>query len=100
MATEWRTNAQGERHCFYMVPMSEPAHQALAWIADRYGSAGVLYDGSTYNAETETLEIPEHVAWDYCEELPRDNGVEGAILPPCAGGELADALIAFWQEIV
>lgn len=100
MATEWRTNNQGEWHCFYMVPMSEASYRSLAWIADRYTSAEVLYDGSTYNTETGMLEVPEHVAWDYSEELPRDNGVEGAILPPCAGGELADVLIAFWEEIV
>lgn len=84
----------------YTLTLSPDAHRALAWIADRYTSAEVLYDGSEYDEDTQTLTVPEHVAHNYLDELPQDNGVEGAVLPPCAGGPLAEALISLYEQIV
>lgn len=84
----------------YSIRLDQDAMNALAWIADRYVSAEVLYDGSDYDPDTETLTVPEHIAWEYVEALPKDNGVAYADLPPCAGGLLAEALIAFFNSIV
>lgn len=84
----------------YVVPMSPEAFDALGWIADRYTSAEILWDGSDYDEDTETLTVPEGVAWSYRDALPEDNGVADAALPPCAGGPLADSLLALLDSIV
>ncbi len=86
----------------YRLNLTPAEAKALAWIADRYQSATVLWDGAEHE-ETDAgtiLTIPEHVAWDYAEALPRDNGVPGACLPPCAGGPLAEKLLDFLDSIV
>lgn len=84
----------------YTIKLDRSAYDALAWIADRYVSAEVLYDGSDYDEETETLTVPEHVAWEYTWALPEDNGNPNQAVPPCAGGPLADALLDFFVSIV
>lgn len=75
---------------FYVIPMSPDTYRSLAWIADRYTSAAVLYDGATHRPNV--LIIPEPVAAAYLAELPQDNGNPYQLVPPCAGGPLADAL--------
>lgn len=84
----------------YTIHLTGDAWNTLLWIADRYTSAEVLVQGSDYDDETGILTVPEHVAWEYAEALPEDNGVADAFLPPCAGGPLADALVEFFDSIV
>lgn len=84
----------------YTIRLQRHEMDALAWIADRYTSAEILWDGSDYDEETSILTVPEHVAWEYRDALPEDNGDPGATLPPCAGGSLAVALLAFLEGIV
>ena len=84
----------------YTISLDRDALATLAWIADRYTSAEILFDGSDYDAETETLTVPEHVAWEYAAALPEDNGNPTQSVPPCAGGPLAEALISFLDSIV
>lgn len=76
----------------YLMPHTDDAHRALAWIADRYTSAAELYDGATYRPHV--LIIPEPVAAAYFRELPQDNGIPWQTVPPCAGGPLAAALLS------
>lgn len=86
----------------YATKLPGKCKDSLAWIADRYTSAEKLYDGSTFVRSTDgfVMFTPEHVAWEYLDELPKDNGVQGAVLPPCAGGPLATALIGLWEAII
>ncbi len=91
----------------YKLTLTSSEHRALAWVADRYGSAEILYDGMVRTDDDDSgdgwggvFDVPEHVAWNYAEELPRDNGVESALLPPCAGGSLAGKLIGLLDGIV
>ena len=80
----------------YVIPMTPAAHKALAWIADRYSSAAVLFDGSRFVANV--LVVPEGVAHEYVQALEEEDG--SPLVPPCAGGPLADALIELWEAIV
>lgn len=81
----------------YVVPMSKGAQRSLAWIADRYVSAAYLFDGS--RRLPNALVVPEHVAHEYIRSLEEDE--DGSpIVPPCAGGELADVLVDLWNAVV
>ena len=88
----------------YRLDLTAEEHKALAWVADRYYSASVLYDGMDATDENDqdwggSFDIPEHVAWEYEEELSEENG-GGLIVPPCVGGTLADKLIALRERIM
>lgn len=86
----------------YLTALPDPkAKDALAWIADRYECATVLYDGSRFvrSRNGHVMVTPEHVAWEYLAELEVENG-GGLLVPPCAGGPLADALIELREAIV
>ena len=79
----------------YVVPMAANAYSSLCWIAARYPSADVLVLGSTHRPNV--LIVPERVAHDYLAELEEEDG--SPIIPPCAGGPLANALVDLWQAI-
>ena len=89
----------------YLLTLTYEEQRALGWVADRYHCAEVLYDGM-YALDGEdadgsvTYRVPEHVAWEYAEALPLENGVEGAVLPPCVGGMLGEKLVRLLEEIV
>lgn len=89
-----------EPYITYNVPMTPNEHSMLAYIADRYPSAEALHDGSTYDADRYILTVPESVAHNYLAKLPEDNGDADAVLPPLAGGSLAEALIALYNAVV
>ena len=88
---------------FYRFELSDRERDALAWIADRYPSAGVLYDGAEWTADNDgdrwVALVSEHVARNYRDALADDNGDPDAVLPPCAGGRLADVLLDLWNAI-
>ena len=88
----------------YVFELTDRERDALAWIADRYPSAEVLFDGATWSADDDgdrwVALVPEHVAWNYRDALADDNGVPDAVLPPCAGGRLAEVLLDLWNAIV
>lgn len=89
----------------YTLTLAPDERRTLAWLADRYECARVLYDAmervDEHADETDTCEyrIPEHVAWSYIEELDRENGC-GVAVPPCCGGALAEKLLKFREQIV
>ena len=87
----------------YVFELTDRERDALAWIADRYPSAEVLFDGATWAADddgdTWTAKVPEHVAWNYRDALADDNW-RTLGLPPCAGGRLAEVLLDLWNAIV
>lgn len=89
---------RNEQGYFYVLSMPEAEYNTLAWIADRYPSAEVLYDGSVYHHNV--LIVPEWVAHEYRDALPEDNGNPYQIIPPCAGGSLAEVLIEFYDGMV
>ena len=82
----------------YKLKLTGGEVSALAWIADRYQSASVLYDGMTYNSDLDTWEVSEPVAWEYADAINNEDG--NFVVPPCCGGELADKLVRFYCEIV
>jgi hypothetical protein len=89
----------------YTLTLTADEHKALAWIADRYTSAEVLYDGLDATDDNDqdwggNFTIAEHVVWEYMEALPEDNGNPGQIVPPCVGGTLADKLVRLWESVV
>ena len=89
----------------YQLTLTDSELKALAWIADRYQSAAVLYDGME-DASDENIRltgdylfyVPEHVAWEYRDALEEEDGNQ--IVPPCTGGTLAEKLISFLGSIV
>lgn len=88
----------------YVFTLTDRERDSLAWIADRYTSAEVLFDGAEWTADDDgdrwTALVPEHVAWNYRDTLPDDNGVPDAMLPPGVGGRLGEVLIDLWDAIV
>jgi hypothetical protein len=87
---------------FYATKMTRESYEVLSWIADRYESAGVLYDGSrTVRSGNDSVILltPESCAHDYLTALSEENG-DDMVIPPCAGGPLADALLALWETVV
>lgn len=88
----------------HRLDLTAEEHKALAWVSDRYISADVLYRGMVETDDNlqdwgGSFDIPEHVAWEYEEELSEENG-GGLIVPPCVGGTLADKLIALREGII
>lgn len=97
----------------YKLKLSRAELDSLAWVGDRYESAGILYNGliladcelnSDYDLNTDKhkeylWQLPEHIAWEYLDSLSTENGC-GMIVPTCIGGTLADKLIEFYNEIV
>ena len=97
----------------YKLLISKHELDSLAWVGDRYESAGILYDGliladtennSDYDTNSDKhkeylWQIPEHIAWEYMDSLSTENGY-GMIVPTCIGGTLADKLITFYNKIV
>lgn len=89
----------------YTLTLTYDEQKALAWVADRYTSAEILYDGmyalgDEKDGGTVTYTVPEHIAWEYDAALPLDNGNDGQIVPPCVGGTLAEKLIQLREGIV
>lgn len=93
----------------YTIQITRRERMDLGWVANRYESARVLYDGMEPVEEDmiddtpgasilETWEIPESVAWEYMEALREEDG--NVIVPPRIGGQLADKLVAFLNSIV
>ena len=84
----------------YTLTLTDEERNALAWVADRYTSAEVLYAGMEETDAEGTFTVPEHVAWEYAEALPLDNGNPAQSVPPCVGGMLADKLLTLLDSIV
>lgn len=93
----------------YTFTLTDRERDALAWIADRYVSAETLYDGASFEPADDdgdpdyhgdwVVLVPEPVAWAYVDALENDE--DGSpVVPPCAGGPLADKLQAFYEAIV
>lgn len=97
------TNLRRERGWWtsgaYELHLTNAERDSLAWIADRYCSAAVIYDGARWDAPDETREtwlgvVPQGVAWGYIAALHalEDYDAPPPSVPPCAGGTLADKL--------
>lgn len=103
----------------YKLKLSRAELDSLAWVGDRYESAGILYDGliladcesnSDYDLNTDKhkeylWQIPEHIAWEYQESIPSDWSYSNPNdcpmnYPPCIGGTLRDKLIELYERIV
>lgn len=87
----------------YRITFTEREYDTLAWLSVRYECAEVLYLGMiSVNEDPIDLmfSVPEHVAWEYQDAVKAENGDDNAMLPPCAGGSLADKLISLWEAIV
>lgn len=103
----------------YTIKLSRTELDSLAWVGDRYESAGILYDAlqltsdddpkyfaNRYDKTTEfTWNIPEHILWEYREVIPSDWGCSDPAdckekIPPCIGGRLAEKLENLYDEIV
>ena len=90
-------------HTLTLTPEEE---SALSWISARYESARVLYDGMIRqecsdidcHLHPHTFAIPERVAWSYQDALEEEDGNQ--VVPPCAGGTLAEKLLTFLEAIV
>lgn len=94
------------------LTLTEPEHRALAWIADRYESAAVLYDIPRWHnipshpigphgpdlgevVRVHLAHISPDTAARYVAALPDDwsTGTRWPLpdtAPPCAGGALAE----------
>lgn len=89
----------------YRLELTADEHKTLAWVADRYDSASVLYDGMVKVEDANEdgwgglFDVAEEIAWQYEEELGLENG-GGLLVPPCVGGTLAEKLIEFQERIV
>lgn len=87
----------------YTIELDESEYNALCWLADRYVCAETLWTCAVAPddfSSGRTLEIPEHVAWRYVEELKAENGNPRQLVPPCAGGSLAAKLMKFLDSII
>lgn len=79
------------------IHLSPSEYRALSWLADRYGSADVLY-AATDDLSPDpgmpvyVLTLTPETLRDYWRELLADNGDPAQTVPPCAGGTLADKL--------
>lgn len=93
----------------YTLTLTDGELKSLAWVADRYISAQVLYDSLTCNDTCErdmcpcdcketTYNLQEHEVWDYMEALKEEDGNQ--LVPPCIGGTLSEKLINLYQSIV
>lgn len=88
----------------YKIKLDKLEYKRLAWIAERYKYAQVLFDGLvqgdvTYwewvpNVPLE-FEIEEHKAWEWVDAVEAEDG-----WMTCAGGTLLEKLVALYEEIV
>lgn len=90
----------------YTVELDHAEGSTLRWLADRYNSAGHLYDHGRYveDAENEdsyaqVIKLDETQAAVYLAHLVTENGNPGQTLPTCAGGSLAVKLQSLYDEI-
>jgi len=91
---------------FYTLKMNPQEYNDLAWLADRYESARVLYDGLEcaddvdveYTEDCGTFKVPEHVLWEAYEATKEDGGAEGQI--PNLGGDLGKQIYNLFNEMV
>lgn len=98
----------------YTLELTHGEYRSLAWIADRYVSAEVLYDLPTWHAdgpdtggegdpEVWRARLTSAHGWAYTGALIAHEDYDpGNVrrVPPCAGGALAakiDAWLAEWE---
>lgn len=81
----------------YVLELTDSERDSLAWIADRYCSASVLFDGARWEQRDDEIwagVISSGVMWGYLAALIalEDYDAPPPSIPPCAGGTLADKL--------
>ena len=85
----------------YQLTLTVSEMRTLGWIADRYRSAQVLHDGMEGEENQRGMEgnftVPESIAWEYRDALREETD---QMVPPCAGGTLAEKLATLYEEIV
>lgn len=110
----WHVLPDGTHAYVYVVTLTEDEHKSLAWLADRYTTADILWtcaylthedvcedvSGCEAHEHTYRVCLREHEAWQYTEELATENGDECQTVPTCAGGSLADKLTDLYGRIV
>ena len=103
----------------YKIKLNRDELNTLAWVGDRYESAGILYDSlklvpeddkfyfaNRQDRTTEFLwEIEEHLIWEYSDAIPSDWSYSNPddcpmTIPPCIGGTLGDKLATLYEEII
>lgn len=87
----------------YELELTDGEFASLRWLAGRYLSAQVVFDGkrilseATVNGEPISIySIPEHIAWEFREAC---DGEDGGFVP-CCGGSLAAKLLDLLQAVV
>ena len=91
----------------FVVEFSATEANTLAWLADRYVTAGILWvcsepvfdDLNGVDTDEYRLQLSERRGSEYLAELARENGDPGQVIPTCAGGPLATKLRALWEAI-
>lgn len=88
----------------YNLTLTDDERDSLAWIADRYTSASVLYDCARWEQDDETGDwtgfLSEGAMWGYVAALHalEDYDAPPPPFPPCAGGALAEKLTALVES--
>jgi len=88
----------------YVLTLTNKERNSLAWCADRYESARILFLGmvereTEYSAEGATYDVPEHVAWASRDAIAEDGGdswERGGFIP-CLD---SDAVRVLFESIV
>lgn len=88
----------------YRIRITEEERRSLAWLADRYEAARVLYDHLERDADNDLGEqaaylLPEYRAWQFAEAYAHGDGGNPNQIP-CCSGPLADKIEALWGAIV
>ena len=89
----------------YRLTFTKEEFKSLAWLADRYTTAEILWNhtelaGSMGSVEVWVMNLPESEAWSYQEALKEENGNPDQVLPTCVGGTLAEKLVELYESIV
>jgi hypothetical protein len=85
----------------YHVWLSKSAHSGLYWIGNRYEYSDLLIkylspseDVDDHSGEG-TYWLSETEAWLVVDAIDNEDG-----FLPCAGGDLADAIVKLYEEVV
>lgn len=79
----------------YTLSLTHGEIKSLAFLADRYRYAEIIFDA--LDGETGTVELSEPDAWELNDSV--ESGEDGGYLP-CAGGALAEKIEGLLLSIV
>lgn len=90
----------------YTIKMTPAEYRGLRLLADKYESAGILFNGlecvndsdAEYTQDCGTYNIPEHVLWESYDATEGDGGGLGII--PNLGGNLGKQINHLFDNMV